>query len=107
MKKIIPVFLLTVFILVLSGCSSDKHDHVGSLDEAFDRAYNDYKIMPAYKAFALAKDTEGNWAYGYGQNQSNQAEANTQAMIECQKRVDTFRVNAKCRIYAEDNIIIY
>ena len=107
MKKFKTSFLLTVYLLVLSACSNDIHDHVGGFDEAFDRAYDDYKIMSAYKAFALAKDTEGNWAYGYGQNHSNQAEANTQAMFECQKRVVTFRVNEKCRIYAEDNIIIY
>ena len=107
MKKYKTAFLFTVYLLVSSSCSSDKHDHVGIYDEAFDNAYNDYKIMPDFKAFALAKDTEGNWAYGYGQNHPNQAEANKQAMIECQKRIDTFKVNAKCRIYAEDNIIVY
>ena len=107
MIKIKSVFFLAITLLNLSSCSSDKHDHVGSLGEVFDRAYNDYKIMPAYKAFALAKDAEGNWAYGYGQNLPNQEEANTQAMIECQKRLGTFGVNAKCRIYAEENIIVY
>ena len=107
MKKFKTSFLLAVYILALSSCSSDKHDHVGSFDETFDRAYDDYIMMSAFKALALAKDTEGHWAYGYAQNQSNQAEANTQAMNECQKRVDAFKVNEKCRIYAEDNIIVY
>ena len=107
MKKVITAFLLTVYLLVLSSCSSDKHDHVGSFDKVFERAYNDYKIMPAYKAFALAKDADGSWAYGYGQNHLNQEEANMQALIECQKRVPIFKVNEKCRIYAEDDIIIY
>jgi len=106
-KKFKIAFLLTVCILILSSCSNDKHDHVGSLDESFDKAYNDYKIMPDYKAFALAKDTEGNWAYGYGKGHLNQAAANEQAMGECQKRVDTFGVNEKCRLYAESNMIIY
>ena len=107
MNKIITILLLAVFLSVLSGCSGDNHDHVGIFDETFERAYSDYRQMPAYKALALARDSEGNWAYGYTRNQSNQAEANSQAMIECKKRVATFNVNEECRIYAEDNIIIY
>ena len=107
MKQFKNAFLVTAYLLVLSSCSSDKHDRVGSFDEVFETAYNDYKIMPDYKAFALAKDTDGHWAYGYGQNHPNQAEANTQAMIECQKRVSIFKVNEKCRLYAEGEMIIY
>ena len=42
--------------------------------------------MPDYKAFALAKDTEGNWAYGYGKDHLNQAAANEQAMSEFRKK---------------------
>ena len=107
MKKLKTAFLLTLCLLVLSSCTNEQHDRVGSLDGTFDRAYDDYKQMPDFKAFALAKDAQGNWAYGYGNNQKNQAEANSQAMDECQKRVAIFKVTEECRLYAEGDFIIY
>ncbi len=73
----------------------------------FDKAYDRYERLPAYKALAYAKDSGGRWAYGYAEGQYTQESANELALYECERRLAKYKVLSDCKLYAVGDTIVW
>jgi len=85
----------------------NRDTFTGAYNEVFSKAYTQYKTLNSHKAFALAVDTNKNWAYGLGHSYAVQNDANRRALFECNARIKKFKVNAQCRLYATEEKIVW
>lgn len=85
----------------------NRDTFVGSYNEVFTEAYQQYGTLTGYKAFALAVDANKNWSYGLGHNYTNQNDANRRALFECNSRTKKYNVQSNCRLYAVEDKIIW
>ncbi|MFC3121402.1 hypothetical protein [Agaribacter flavus] len=78
-------------------------DLVSKINRIFERYY-DYKYD---KAFALAMDDKGGYAYSFVVNKASQDEANALALQRCEQHRKKHNVDSRCQIYAEGDMTLF
>ena len=71
------------------------------------KAFNNYYNYKEAKAFAVAIDSEGGYAWSYRVNKANQTIANQYAMQGCEKYRLRENITSACTIYAEGDVLLF
>ncbi|MGE4488854.1 MAG: hypothetical protein AB7E95_04825 [Kiritimatiellales bacterium] len=111
MKKISyagPV-LVGILNLLFSGCSSPGTSFVAILPPPSEMncSFLRYRQAPGQKAFVLAVDPAGQWAYGYSYAQETVEEATAKATETCDKARRKYGVVRDARPFAVNDEVVY
>ena len=97
-------------VIALIETKSDEANEptptVNYLDE-INKAFDNYYHYKEAKAFAVAIDSEGNFAWSYRVNQANQSIANQSALDGCEKYRLRENIAPSCIIYAEGDVRLF
>ncbi|GHF79887.1 hypothetical protein [Thalassotalea marina] len=75
--------------------------------DAINKAFSNYYNYKESKAFAVAIDSDGNFAWGQNVNRANQSIANQAALEVCEKYRRQENLTSACRIYAEGDVLMF
>lgn len=89
------------------GISTEKEQPTDNRITRINQAFSKYFDFKYDKAFALATDDDGDYAYSYVVNKPSQHEANQLALSGCEQRRHKHKVDNECQIYAEGDVIIF
>lgn len=75
--------------------------------DVIKKAFNNYYNYKEAKAFAVAIDSEGGYAWSYRVNKTNQSMANQSALEGCEKYRLRQNITSACTIYAEGDVLLF
>lgn len=75
--------------------------------DAINKAFNNYYNYKEAKAFAVAIDSEGKFAWSFRVNKPNQKMANQSALESCERYRLRANVTSACTIYAEGDVLLF
>jgi len=75
--------------------------------DAIDKAFNNYYNYKEAKAFAVAIDSESEFAWSFRVNKANQSMANKSALESCERYRLRANVTSACTIYAEGDVLLF
>ncbi|RZQ54386.1 hypothetical protein CWB73_13580 [Pseudoalteromonas phenolica] len=101
------IYLILTFLTLVS-CASVKNIESANNDlsinsSKYKLALDTYMKKDLLKAFAIAVDDNGAFAFGYSFEYSNQQGADDRALKECIESRKMFKVMAQCSIYMRGN----
>jgi len=107
--KHIATLIISISILVFSGCSSkpdyaqlNKENSIKFISNTLEKN----KALDTYKAIAITIDTNGRSAIGYSHDAKSQESANEKAIKRCNAAKEKANLNSQCSIYAEGDTIV-
>jgi len=89
------------------GISTEEEQPTDNRVTRINQAFSKYFDFKYAKAFALATDDDGDYAYSYVVNKPSQHEANQLALSGCEQRRHKHKVDNECQIYAEGDVTIF
>jgi hypothetical protein len=89
-------------LLGAAGCGGSGQTRKKKRDfqQTFRRIFKKYQGFETEKSLALARDSGGNWAYGFARGQEGELAAVNKAKQQCEKQRARYEVEARCRTYA-------
>ena len=106
MKGFVKFILVSVVASVVAGCASNQA-YVPKVPSTVQAKLNDYFAQPGNKAFVLAVDPGGDFAFGYDYGKATVKEALEVATVKCDASRETSNVLAKPYIYAINDDVVY
>lgn len=70
--------------------------------QPFESAFQTYLLEPGVKAFAVAMDSSGRWAYGYSRGEASSSDARRAALARCHVEKVNGSVATDCQVVAVD-----
>jgi len=106
MKGFVKFILVSVVASVVAGCATNQA-YVPKVPSTVQAKLNDYFAQPGNKAFVLAVDPGGDYAFGYDYGKATVKEALEVATVKCDASRETSNVLAKPYIYAINDDVVY
>ena len=106
MKVFVKFLLVFVVVAVIAGCASDVV-YIPKIPTHVQSALMDYNQQPGQKAFVLAVDAGGNYAFGSEYGKDTIEEALEIATKKCDIGRETHRIAGKAYIYALNDRVVY
>lgn len=106
-KAKLPAFFLIAICLIVTACAGQKTQFTPLPPEEMNMSFLRYKEAAGKKAYALAADPSGPWAFAYSFSKSSQAEADEEALRRCNTVRTKYDVLSKPRLFAQDNEVVY
>jgi hypothetical protein len=102
-RGVIAACVLAAFTLL--GCWLPGHpigEEMRSKTQ-YHAEWNDYCVLPAPKALAIAGDVKGTYVSGFAAGAATEQQAIDEALRNCEQRRGDRRIAAPCQIYAVGN----
>lgn len=104
MKIVIKGFVSALAVMVMAGCMGV---YVPPVPDSLDATLNEYYKLPGNKAFILAVDPSGEYAYAFDYKKDTVKDAVRVATIKCDETCKKLNVLSDPIIYAVNNKIVY
>ncbi len=107
MKVIVKFVLLSALLATLCGCASGTYETRLPTPDAMNPVFMRYQELQGQKAFVVAVDPSGEWAFGYDHGRETLAEAAENAAVKCDIARKKFNVFAKAKLFAINDEVVY
>jgi hypothetical protein len=87
-------------LLGAAGCAGSGEARSREFRQSFRRAFERYQDFEADKSMALARDANGNWAFGFARGQQGEMQAVNKARQQCEQQRARYEVASRCQTYA-------
>ena len=102
------VLVLSAVLFAAAGCAggNEARKQEQAFRRSFQKVYERYTGYETRKALALARDEDGQWAYGYARGQESEMQAVNTAKQQCERQRARYGVRVSCRTYAVGDEIV-
>ena len=106
MKGFAKFLVVSVAALVVAGCATQE-TYIPKVPATVQAKLQDYFAQPGNKAFVLAVDPGGDFAFGYDYGKPTVKEALEVATVKCDGSRHDNNILAKPYIYAINDNVVY
>lgn len=106
MKVLVRFLFVSMVVAMVAGCASNTV-YIPKIPPCAQAKLLDYFEQPDHKAFVIAIDPSGDFAFGYDYGKPTQKDALKVATKKCDASRNANGVLAKPYIYALDDEVVY